>query len=77
MTDSPYLSILFYKYGKTVATVKKVGTGGGIFFKKRSEWYKNFSEKLAEIGTANDLPEIPEIQRSTSERKLNFQEQKF
>lgn len=35
--------------------------GRGFFFKKRSEWYKNFSEKRAEIGTANDLPEIPEI----------------
>lgn len=39
----------------------------GFFFKKRSEWYKNFSEKLPEIGTANDLPESPAIQRSTSE----------
>ena len=48
--------------------------GAGIFLSKRSEWYKNFSEKRAEIGTANNLPEI---QRSTSERKLNLQEQKF
>jgi len=38
---------------------------------------QEFLRKLAEIGTADILPEIPEIQRSTSERKLNFQEQKF
>jgi len=38
-------SILFYKYGKTVATVKKVGTGGGNFLKKKGVNGTRISQK--------------------------------
>lgn len=45
MTDSPYLSILFYKYGKTVATVKKVRTWGGDFSLKKGVNGTRISQK--------------------------------